>query len=383
MKTVSPFSPVSAALRREWLLLALVAGGLWIGAGWMVWAGMGSTPALIFGLVSGGILVYQLTHLYRHLRANHPLQECAAVFPNLGAANWITMLRAFMLAFLAAFVFLPRPDGWLAWAPGTLYMTAALLDYLDGGVARLTRRSSRLGEILDMHWDGFGMLAAATLLVLYGQVPPWFLVIGLARYLYLFGIWVRQRKGLPVYELPPNIFRRALAGTQMGFVAVVLLPVFRPPATWVAALFFALPFLLGFLRDWFFVSGVLNPDAARARPERWMRLWGPTALRLLLVMMLAFFMLEQIGAYRVAPGIFIVGIPALLALILGAAGRFFSMMVLLMCGFILQILPFDWRVWTLMLLSTAVLTFGTGRFSLWKPEEWLIYHRLGDVEKPG
>jgi CDP-diacylglycerol--glycerol-3-phosphate 3-phosphatidyltransferase len=259
-----------------------------------------------------------------------------------------------------------------------LYTIAALLDFLDGSVARLTRRATRLGEILDMHWDGFGVLAASILLVLYTQVPPWYLLVGLARYLFVFGIWLRRCLGLPVSDLPPNVFRRALAGVQMGFIAVALLPVFTPPATWVAAALFALPLLVGFLRDWFFVSGVLDPTQL---PGSWQRLacaWGPIVLRGLLILLLALVLTEQALRDFPLPAVMLVGVPALIALLLGAAGRIFGLGVLLMSGFSLQVLPLDWRFWTLMLLGAAVMTFGTGRFSLWKPEEWLIYHRIGD-----
>jgi CDP-diacylglycerol--glycerol-3-phosphate 3-phosphatidyltransferase len=97
------------------------------------------------------------------------------------------------------------------------------MDFLDGYVARVTHRTSRLGEILDMHWDGFGVLVASWLLVLYGQVQAWYLVVGLARYLFVAGMQIRERRGLTNYPLPPSMTRRAMAGAQMGFIAVVLL----------------------------------------------------------------------------------------------------------------------------------------------------------------
>jgi len=217
--------------------------------------------------------------------------------------------------------------------------------------------------------------------VLYAQVPPWYLLVGLARYLFVFGMWLRRRLGLAVHDLPPNAFRRALAGVQMGFIAVVLLPVFAPPATWVGAALFAAPLLIGFVRDWFFVCGMLDPARAQGRLMRLVRGWGPNLLRGLLVLLLALVLLDQLrGGYSI-PLVVFVGAPALLALILGAAGRIFGLALVLLSGYALQILPLDWRYWALLLLGTAVMTFGTGQYSLWRPEDWLIHHRIGDPRR--
>ena len=91
------------------------------------------------------------------------------------------------------------------------------------------------------------MLAACLLLIQYGQAPVWYILVGLARYLFVFGLWLRQKMGLTNYPLPPNRIRRGLAGSQMGFIAVILLPVFTPPATLVAATLFMTPFSIAFL----------------------------------------------------------------------------------------------------------------------------------------
>lgn len=365
-------------LRRETALLGLTAFVLWSAMAGAVRSETSTGGWWIFSGLSACLLLYQLVHLYRNLDKNQRLDEPEILLESLGAANWITVLRAFLLAFLPGFLILPRPEGWFVWVPGVLYLTAALLDYLDGSVARLTRRSTRLGEVLDMHWDGFGMLAASALLVHYEQVPVWYILVGLARYLFLFGLWLLRRMDRPVYELPQNVFRRALAGLQMGFVAVVLLPVFAPPVTWVGAWLFGLPFLFGFLRDWLFVCGALNPHYQRGAFELALRRWMPGVLRLLLVAAVLFFLFDQIRLERLRPEILMIFIGAGLALLLGAAGRFFALTLAVMSAFLLLNLASDWRLWLFLVLGVAVATFGTGRLSLWKPEEWLIYHRVGD-----
>jgi CDP-diacylglycerol---glycerol-3-phosphate 3-phosphatidyltransferase len=369
-------------LKREWLLAGAVAGVLLVAAARLVQIRLGVEVSWLYAGTAGVLMLYQLFHLWRNMKENFPLHGFHTLYPDFGLANWITLFRAFLLALLAGFLVLPRPSGWFAWAPGLLYSLAAILDYLDGSVARLARRSSHLGEILDMQWDGFGVLVAASLLVLYGQVPGWYLLVGLARYFFVLGIWLRRRRVLAVYELPPNVFRRALAGVQMGFIAVVLLPVFSPPATWIGAGLFALPLLVGFVRDWFYVSGVLDPGRSPGRISRMIRDWGPSLLRGGMVGVLGLILIEQLSSAIPLPGLILVGIPALLAIVFGVAGRFFALVVLIMSVLVLQTGLNDWRFWALMLLGAAVMTFGTGRFSLWKPEEWLIYHRIGESRSP-
>lgn len=342
--------------------------------------------ALRWLVISGGICIYHFVFLFRHLKENCLSGGEGAVLPSLGLANQITSARAVMTAALAGFLFSPLPPDWLAWLPGTLYLLSSILDFLDGYTARATHRVTRLGELLDLKWDGAGVLIGAILAIQYGQVPVGYLLVGMARYLFVFGGWLRRIQGLPVYELDPNMLRRALAGTQMGFIAVVLLPVFKPPATQVAAVLFMLPFIIGFLRDWLWVSGQIGRTAEqRAGSMNSVRtviqIGLPLFLRLALAGLLARVLLIQSSSGESQAAILLVAGLALPALLLGAAGRIISLAVLFMSGFGLQVTPLDWGYWLILFFSILLFLFGTGRFSLWKPEEWLIYHRPGEVQQ--
>lgn len=342
--------------------------------------------ALRWLVISGGICIYHFVFLFRQLKANYLIGGEGALLPSLGMANQITSARAVMTAALAGFLFSPLPPDWLAWLPGMLYLLSSILDFLDGYIARVSHRATRLGELLDLKWDGAGVLIGAILAIQYGQVPVGYLLVGIARYLFMFGGWLRRIQGLPVYELDPNMLRRALAGTQMGFIAVVLLPVFKPPATQVAAVLFMLPFIIGFLRDWLWVSGQLGrPTEKKAGPMSAVRaviyMGLPLFLRLALVGLLARVLLIQNSSGEPQTAILVVAGLALPALLLGAAGRIISLAVLFMSGFGLQITPLDWGYWLILFFSILLFLFGTGRFSLWKPEEWLIYHRPGEAQQ--
>ncbi len=211
------------------------------------------TDGLRWLALACGISLYLFTTFWRALEENrHP--EGQSLSPDLGWANLITLARGLLLASLAGFLFTVRPPGWLAWVPAGLYLIASLADYLDGYLARTSGHETVLGEILDLSLDGLGVLIASLVAYYHGQIPVWFLAVGAARYLYLIVLRWRKHRGLPWYELPSSDNRRALAGVQMGFISVILLPVFKPPGTHLAASLFMLPFLGGFLRDGWIIS---------------------------------------------------------------------------------------------------------------------------------
>jgi CDP-diacylglycerol---glycerol-3-phosphate 3-phosphatidyltransferase len=362
-----------------WLLLALA---FLSGCFFFLRLEWGTRYALGWLAIAGGICLYLFANLWRNLASNRLNSPGAPLFADLGAANAITVARGVLVAALAGLLAGPWPRGSLAWAPGILYLLASLMDFADGWVARASGRSTVLGEMLDMQWDGTGMLVASALAVRYGQAPVPYLLVGLARYLYLAAVGLRQRSGRPVFDLPPSRFRRPLAGMQMGFAAVVILPVFHPPATQLAAWLFMTPFLLGFLRDGLWVTGLIEQSAtSQTRLARLLREALPLVLRGLVLALLGGLLLRL----RFQPGpelvIALVAVLAIPALGLGVAGRVAALAVLLASGFGLQFAPLEWGYWFLLFSSAVLFMTGTGRYSLWKPEEWLIDNRAGEARK--
>jgi CDP-diacylglycerol--glycerol-3-phosphate 3-phosphatidyltransferase len=257
-------------LRRRWLWLAIGWGTavslfyFWLRHIWQIelanrWLGLTLLP-----------LLYCLWVVGRHLAENRRAGE-TAVLPTFGWGNRLTLLRGLAISMVAGFLFSPWPEGWLAWLPMLLYTAADVADYLDGYLARITNHATRLGERLDMEYDGLGMLVVSLLAVWYGQLPWWYLILGLARYLFVFGLWWREMRGLPAHNLPPSVHRRVFAGFQMGFMSAVLWPIVPPAFATIAGTIFAIPTALGFLRDWFLVTGRLDPQAdAYRRMQRWL-----------------------------------------------------------------------------------------------------------------
>ena len=191
----------------------------------------------------------------------HPRKK--VLHSNFGCGTWITITRAMLIALVAGYLFQPWPQsdlfpGRLSWTPGSLYLTASLLDYLDGRVARAGRFETRLGAFLDINIDALGLLIAPLLAVCYGQLPGAYLSVGAVYYLLVFGTWLRKKYSKPVFDIKPRRSARIIAGFQMGFVGIALLPVISPPITTVAAYIFMIPLLAGFAKDWLIASGYTN-----------------------------------------------------------------------------------------------------------------------------
>lgn len=373
--------PAYLALRREWAIMAglmLVFSRLLYAILRAEWDATYAVRWLAAVLV---VQVYLHFLLWRQISANRrKTPENAPLLSTFGLANRITIARAALATGLAGFLFGPWPPGILAWIPGLLFTAVSLMDFLDGYAARATGMLTRLGEQLDMQWDCIAVLFAVFLLARYQQVPVVYVLVGLMRYIYLFGLWLHARRGGSLRELPPNRFRRVVGGMQMGFICVALLPIFTPPVTQIVAVIFMLPVLWGFTRDFLAVTGRIS-GAPPKRSSLWLRAEKalPLVLRIVLSILLISAASAQIPGLPLRWGIVLLAAAAALAILFGAAGRLAALLVL--AGLGLQTAPLDWRYWAILLSSVALFFTGTGAYSLWRPEDWLIDHQAGEARR--
>jgi len=371
-----------AALRRRWWAYVLFCTAFLASSYALLLAAWEPSYALRWLAISSAAMVYPVAVLWRELKHNHRSGE-STLLASLGPGNLLSLLRGTLVSGLAGFIFSPWPSGWLAWLPGSLYILSDVTDFLDGYLARKSRQATRLGEILEMSFDGLGVLVGSLLIVQYGQAPIWYLWVAFARYLFLGGIWLRRRLGKPVYDLPPSAMRRAFAAWQMGLVAALLLPVFSPPGTTLAAILFTLPFLAGFLRDWLSVSGSDRQSGELAAGIKTAaESWLPLAVRASLLLLTVAVLPDQFRDLGLqTPVVILIAlleVVALLSVAAGFAGRVAAIVGLVILGIhqntgILVLLQY------LMAVAYTVIIFsGTGPYSLWKPEEYLIYRRIGE-----
>jgi CDP-diacylglycerol--glycerol-3-phosphate 3-phosphatidyltransferase len=298
-----------------------------------------------------------------------------ALYPSLGWANRLTILRGFLIALCAGFLWQSLNYALLFWLPAFLYSVAAILDRVDGYVARRTQRTSEMGNALDNVFDALGLLVAPLLALDFGKIHWAYLLVSCAYYAFHLGLRWRTRQGRPNYSLTPNQLRRTLAGFQMGYVAVVLWPPFDAQITRLAGFAFMLPILIGFMIDWCVVSGRI--DMQQARTERFFNslatrsvALGQPALRLVFLIALAF-MITQ-GHWQ---GLTLLGyVSAAILISLGIGARLGALLALAL----LALLPplGDSAATTLLLFSaTWIMLLGSGRYSLWQGDDhWVERH---------
>ena len=187
----------------------------------------------------------------------------------LGAATQLTLLRGLLVSVAVGFVPV-APVGPVRWVPAALYAAAAMCDRFDGMVARRLGQATPFGARLDEAMDALGLLAAPAVAVAWGRLPPWYLLLGAAYYLFHAAIWLRHRLALPVHleKVVRRQSTRVFAGLQMTLVSVALAPVIPLEVTTVAATLLMLPTLTFFARDWFIVIGRLEPGPLPATAPR-------------------------------------------------------------------------------------------------------------------
>jgi CDP-diacylglycerol--glycerol-3-phosphate 3-phosphatidyltransferase len=257
------------SLKDQWWV-ALAGGVLLVtaGAAALSW-GRPSISPLRWSLQAVLAIIYILFILRRKLSFNRRRQE-GPMSASLGAANWITLARGGLIAMLAGFWLQPWPgrssgSEWAGWLPGIIYIAATLGDALDGWVARLTDNQTLLGEYLDTRIDALGVLVASLVAVGYGQLPEFYISAGLAWYLLRLAVWLRKYTGRACAKVQPRKGARFMAGFQMAFLSLVLLPLLFPPFTHVAALLILIPFLAGFIIDWQMVCRHENSNQIHRR----------------------------------------------------------------------------------------------------------------------
>ncbi len=191
-------------------------------------------------------------------------------FASFGVANQVTLGRGVLVALLAGLIG-ERGDSRVAELAVALATTTAVLDGVDGWLARRTRMASDFGARFDMEMDAALILVLAVLAWLFGRVGVWVLVGGLLRYAFVVAgrllPWLRQ-------PLPPSARRRAIAVVQMVALIVTLAPVVPAALAGPVAVIGLTAVSLSFLLDivW------LLQNAAPARPWRVLAVRGWTPL---------------------------------------------------------------------------------------------------------
>ncbi|HSV60965.1 MAG TPA: CDP-alcohol phosphatidyltransferase family protein [Variovorax sp.] len=181
---------------------------------------------------------------------------CAAVLWGLrrhaphtrfGAANRVTLARLGLIALLAGGIGEPLPDPvGMAWGTVVVATTAALLDALDGPLARAQGLASEFGARFDMESDALLMLVLCLLVLHFDKAGAWVLAAGLARYFFVLAgrlvPWMRR-------ALPPADWRKAVCVVAITCLIVCLGPIISRPWSFGLAAASLLLLLCSFAAD--------------------------------------------------------------------------------------------------------------------------------------
>ncbi|HWV14996.1 MAG TPA: CDP-alcohol phosphatidyltransferase family protein [Cellvibrio sp.] len=332
----------------------------------------------LYWLLQAGLVwvfVYRFALQRQHLNRE---SATAPLYQSLGWGNRLTLLRGGLIALTAGFILQTENiNGGLLMA-AACYTVAAILDRIDGWVARRSRQTSLLGIELDIGFDALGLVVAPLLAISLGKLHVSYLLLSAAYYIYQWGLAARRRRGLPIFPTVPNPLRRTLAGLQMGFIAAILWPPVAAEVARIAGMAFMLPVLLGFILDWLVVCGYINPhlpviEKIVQRLQGFARSFFLPLLRLLVALLVFLILINAATPIVDVMDIFLACLVlATLAVLLGFVGRIGALVLLLLISWQYPSATTSVEGCLLILCLCALALFGSGRFSLWQwDDRWV------------
>jgi CDP-diacylglycerol--glycerol-3-phosphate 3-phosphatidyltransferase len=144
--------------------------------------------------------------------------------------NLITMSRVVLIPFVL--FFMDNFNPLRSFIASILYGFAALGDFLDGYLARKRGEVSLLGKFLDPLADKVLVMAVLVYMVALERVPPWVVVVLIARDLAITGLRsIASAQGMVIAASDGGKIKTALQ-----LIAIMMLLVyFRYPALWTSA----------------------------------------------------------------------------------------------------------------------------------------------------
>lgn len=152
-------------------------------------------------------------------------------FASFGSANYVTMIRAALVALAAALLVEP-PSAPIAWLVVGATACLAALDGLDGWLARRSGGASAFGARFDMEVDALLVLVLSLFVWRHDKAGVWVLACGLMRYAFVAAGWVLPWMNGP---LKPTLRGKSVAVVQFAGLSVALAPVVPAPASAVVA----------------------------------------------------------------------------------------------------------------------------------------------------
>jgi phosphatidylglycerophosphate synthase len=152
-------------------------------------------------------------------------------FPRFGAANTVTLLRVALVAGIAGFIG-ETPSDQIAWLAAGAVTVVALLDGVDGWLARRSAQQSAFGARFDMETDAALILILSVLVWHHEKAGAWVLACGLMRYGFVVAGWILPWMAGP---LRSTLRGKSVAIAQLVGLGAALLPVVPVPISVIVA----------------------------------------------------------------------------------------------------------------------------------------------------
>ena len=170
--------------------------------------------------------------------------------PDRVTPNHVTAVRALIVALLAGLV-LAAPAPRVAWTAVVAGTIAAVLDGVDGWLARRKGMVTPFGARFDAEVDALLILVLASLAWRWGKAGSWVLMSGMLRYIFVAAGWMWPWMRAP---LAPTRRARVICVVQIVALIVAVAPIIPSPLSASAAaaglLTLAYSFLVDTIRLW-------------------------------------------------------------------------------------------------------------------------------------
>ena len=187
-------------------------------------AGAGLEIGVLYPLTAMAVFLALMAAVLQVAGDQHP-------YPRFGPANYITTIRATLVALVAGLIGYPATP-LVLWSVVVLAGTMGALDGLDGWLARRTRMVSVFGARFDMETDALLVLVLSVLVWQHEKAGAWVLLCGLMRYTFVASGFL-----LPWLARPLRSTRRGktVAVGQLLGLSLALAPVVPAPSSAIVA----------------------------------------------------------------------------------------------------------------------------------------------------
>ncbi len=367
-------------LIRDWLITAAVAiialfvVALLLSSQWVMVA-VGR-----WAIIAGLAIFYELRIFRQTLDLMHAPGE-DALRPGVDDATRWALLSGLSYALLAGFLMVTSPAGWLGWLPPLLALAGAVAAAFAETIALRSEARTVGGDYLAREFLALGALSATAVAIHYGKLDPWFLLIGIMDYLLLFtrGWLARKKKNPPA--LPSTKWRFHFQSLYLAALGVILFPTVGRDYALPTGLLAGLPIFFISLRDWFILTGLLNPEQSQYRQlagavNRALTGWLALSIRLLGAMAAATIAADMIFHFDIYARAFAqdlyAGAVALMLLVvlpfllLGIRARLFAFIAFAALSIILLVMGWSQIVFIALLLTGATIILGQGQLAVEK-----------------